>query len=371
METKKIILITGAGASVPFGLPTGARLLQLIQYALGDEVKDRTNDDSFPKREVRLATRLKRAGERATLHFDDYQKEGLLNYLKASGCPSIDAFMAAPDNAKEFGHLGKLVLASVLLDQEQYAHLGTGDWLGEIIDNQLVEADDKLYERVEKFVQKVGIITFNYDRTIEHWLWQRMIYGQKRSPREAHEILKLLSVTHVYGHLGDYVPKESVPGESPTGVKFGESLKTKLAAQSIELIGERGQDQDQNRDIQFRQNLLSNAKRIAFLGFGYDETNLRILGFEKTSGTSSFKDVKDAPVKFSGGTAYGMTDLQCKRTCLGERNKNGQDSFIWGTESETCLEFVRRYEVIEHIGPPESRVPFNFVSVSGRRGPMS
>jgi len=272
-----------------------------------------------------------------------------LDALKKSGIPSIDAFMAAPENANEFGQLGKLVLAKILLDQEQSAFLQTGDWLGEIIDNQLVEPEDDPIERVEKFVDKVGIITFNYDRTIEHFLWQRMVYGQRRELSEAWDILQRLSVSHVYGHLGAYRPSEKRPETDSQGVGFGDVTKAKIAAKSIELIGERGNtgNTTDNDAARTRQSLLSTAKRIAFLGFGFDEANLRILGLDKTWYDSRpLRDQRFPKPEFSGSSGYGMTDLQCRRTYFGDRNKG---NFVWGTESETCLDFVQRYEVVEHV----------------------
>jgi hypothetical protein len=123
---------------------------------------------------------------------------------------------------------------------------------------------------------KLSIITFNYDRSLEHYLFNSLLNWHGRSVDECIEKLAKIQIIHVYGQLGKipypqhgcraYRPLEEderkVPGE------------VRGAASGITLVHE------QASDLAEARKLLAAAERICFLGFSYNPLNLARLQLE-------------------------------------------------------------------------------------------
>jgi hypothetical protein len=117
---KKTVLILGAGASVPYGFPTGAELRRDILASLGNE------------------------GRFQNYHALGYtERHWLENFRRdfwRSQQPSIDAFLESrPDHLE----LGQLVIADFLMPNERRYDLHPEDWRTEG-DYQLLGINVKL-----------------------------------------------------------------------------------------------------------------------------------------------------------------------------------------------------------------------------------
>lgn len=65
---------------------------------------------------------------------------------------------------------------------------------------------DKLNTSFEEFDQnKISIITFNYDRSLEHSLFTALKNSYAKNDRDCASKLKNIPIVHVYGQLG-YLP---------------------------------------------------------------------------------------------------------------------------------------------------------------------
>src|SRR5690349_21098337 len=98
MSEKQIVFVLGAGASIPYGYPSGP---QLLQYILGIQKIDG------------LLEHLQQLGFGAGL-IEHFQTE-----LEESQWPSIDAFL---EHRNELREVGKAAIAGIILQRES---LGT------------------------------------------------------------------------------------------------------------------------------------------------------------------------------------------------------------------------------------------------------
>lgn len=249
MITKKTVLILGAGASYPFNL------------LLGDELK------------LAILNLTKNAATIWLNHGVDSQTT--INFhdaLSKCGLKSIDAFLR---DLPQFINLGKLTIAKCLLDHENsdllfapearrcesswYEHL-----FGEM--NDSFESFDK---------NNLSIITFNYDRSLEHFLHTSLCNSSGKGSVECTKKLKAIPIIHVHGQLG-YLPWQGTPCLNYGTASTVENVIT--AANGIKIIHE---DIDDSPEFQKACQLLEDAEKILILGLGYHEINLKRLKIHK------------------------------------------------------------------------------------------
>jgi len=171
---------------------------------------------------------------------------------------------------------------------------------------------DRLNAPLEDFQNnELSIISFNYDRSFEHRLFQSFTNthtdGETEKERaeklkKCKSVLNQLNIVHVYGCLGrlDWQVENS---ETPLKkVKYGAELRADwlvAAAENIKILPE--ESKTLSEEFQKARTLIANADALYFLGFGYDKTNMERLGIDAS--------VKPSKVM---GTAYGL-DYQRRR----------------------------------------------------------
>ena len=107
----KTVLVLGAGASIPFGFPSGCDLVDIIcTQLLSPPVQAKTRVEKlFTERRIRSFRILKDIFGAKTL-------SAFADKLLHSGETSVDAFLAYQE--KEFMDIGKAVIAASLLPCE-------------------------------------------------------------------------------------------------------------------------------------------------------------------------------------------------------------------------------------------------------------
>jgi hypothetical protein len=153
---------------------------------------------------------------------------------------------------------------------------------------------------LEKFPEnEVAFISFNYDRSLEHFLytslWTRFISRNKEIRANVKEFLPFPFI-HIYGQ----VDKPEWDGGSPYRDPFEIATIDKLK-KNIRVIGERTNDY-----VNELMKLYEWAEKIYLLGFGYADENLDAIGIRKfiiggTRGTRIY------------GTARGKTPDEINR----------------------------------------------------------
>jgi hypothetical protein len=145
-----------------------------------------------------------------------------------------------------------------------------GDWY-ELLYNMLTEGCT--FEEIT--FADLGITTFNYDRSLEHYLHTVLRNSYGKTDKEAADKLNELRLIHVYGSLGR-LPWQ--PGTAPV-VAYGRSGPDRLkhAAESLKILHETMRD---TSEFEEARGLIQQAQRVHFLGFGFHDANLERLGME-------------------------------------------------------------------------------------------
>lgn len=250
MITRKTLLILGAGASFPFGFPLGKQLADFLQHIVEDGA---------------FLSALLRFGK------TDNEIRLFSKAFQDSAIPSIDEFL---NHQPIWADVGKLAIAysivrcetpqGVVRDPAKQNH-GV-HWYGHLWDSMRGTWDDFNKNRI-------SVITFNYDRSLEYFLAKSLATTHGKSLAEGIQKVNELKIVHVHGMVGklsDSPPsdgsREYLNDTSP------DSLYT--AANGIQLIHEREKSADFL--VQIRE-LVEAAERICFLGFSYQPENVKLL----------------------------------------------------------------------------------------------
>jgi hypothetical protein len=244
MITRNTVLILGAGASMPFGYPSGISLVKTVVE------KIRTNEWT---------------GLLLELGFAAEEIENFRNSLARSGRTSIDAFI---EHRTEFMRIRKAAIARALVPYEAEPRLFELN----AETNWYLYLYGKMAAPWEEFgSNKLSVITFNYDRSIEHFLFTSLKNSYGKSDEQCTSVMRTVPIVHVHGQLG-YVPWQGEHGR-PYEPSF--SIRDlEIATNRIKIISE-----DIIEDPEFAQahTLIQNAQKIYFLGFGYNNTNMNRL----------------------------------------------------------------------------------------------
>jgi len=244
--TTSTVLVLGAGASCPYGFPTAKQLRNDIC-------------DAFSSRDT-PASRL--LGDNAA------PAEKFLEFRQAfwkSGTSSVDAFL---EGRPEFLDVGKLAIAYCLIPYEKEGNLYDppkpyGDWY--------LYLSERLKASFDEFENnKLSIITFNYDRSLDHYLFTSLLNWHGRSVDDCIEKFKNLPIIHVYGQLGRIpYPQRGCRQYLPLGEDEKKISGAVVgASQGITLLNEK------ESELEEVHNLLAAAERVCFLGFSYHPLNL-------------------------------------------------------------------------------------------------
>ncbi|MDD5326272.1 MAG: hypothetical protein PHY02_00475 [Phycisphaerae bacterium] len=263
------VLILGAGASIPYGFPSGKKLVEKICNML--------EDDSNNIYRLFLM-----------LGFSERIVRNFRETLAHSGQSSVDAFL---EHRKDFVDVGKVAIATALLPFEKTKKLFD---LG-MDENWYQYLFSILNTSFQEFGENdLSIITFNYDRSVEHYLFTSLRNTHGKSDKECAEKLNLIPIIHVHGKLGDleWKPEHRWPVQYDLSDPLDADMVGR-ASKSIKIIYE-----DIAEDNEFKQarQLLTKAARIYILGFGFNMTNLKRLGLLD----SDFRTVEIQ------GTAYNL-----------------------------------------------------------------
>ena len=264
MITQQTVFILGAGASKPYGYPTGYELRRLI---IEDFPKKAANDDFF----------------RHGLFFDDedmikrgkeeitYKAKKLSETFERSRTPSIDLFLS---RRREFDEIGRTAIAQIIFEKEKESKFEykmddiSQDWYSYLyrkMTETLTGPDS--YKNFSN--NKVSFITFNYDRSLEHFLYDALINSfDIPSPTIRVKDLFPFKFIHVYGKL------ENLDWEDKSGVKYDSYFIPKMV-ENIKIIYDNESNKSLIKDLREE---IDKARRIFFLGFGFAKENMQILG---------------------------------------------------------------------------------------------
>jgi len=198
---------------------------------------------------------------------------------------------------------------------------------------------NKLNASLNDFKQnRVGFISFNYDRSLEHFLFTSLQNTYNKSNDECAALLGQIPIIHVHGSLGklQWQDSKGIPYgtlETYTLLNVFNSTMALLASKQIKVIAE---DQSTSEEFKLAFKLLSEAERIYFLGFAYHPTSMERLGVQK---------IKRGSLMYEGSR---LMNSPLMGTCLGMEKAEisfVQEKWNMAIPDNMCdsLLFLRRY----------------------------
>lgn len=327
--TVKTLFVLGAGASKPYGMPLGSELRGKLLALTSPGVKP-----------TDMGTIV--AGSNGQ-PYDEAFTGKFHREFRDSATLSIDSFLA---RRTEYMELGKALIAILLLNAEQEAKLASGiegDWYSHFW--QRVSTNPwKTFD-----LSRYAIVTFNYDRTFEVFLIRAMMATYGKTYEECLAQLMSMDICHVYGDLGE-IPGKSEEFETMLAHGAREDLVRK-AYERIELMAEH---RNATAGVVRAREHVRSANRLVFLGFGYDDLNLKRLTPHDTRifvGEGTFEELPLPDQLF--GTVYGMASgakvlaYRNLRQAFGVESPNAsyraEGELIYKFVNASCLEALARW----------------------------
>ena len=318
MIARKTVLILGAGASIPLGFPSGRQLLTSVV-------------DGLRKPTAQLFQLLVACG------FDPTNIMLFRDALAKSGRPSVDVFL---EYRSEFLALGKTAIAAILTPYEIEANLYTAErnWY-EYLFRHLGPSRKDLAQG------NLSVVTFNYDRSFEHYLFEALRNSFNLSTTQALEYFDhgipnatvydhTIPIVHVYGKLGElpYVgsPDKTRAYQAPDAANL--PAVARAVGDGIKIMHEGGGGD--NLALGRAGQLIREADVICFLGFGYLEENLKRLRLDRRK-----------PDALVWGSAYGVGDGERAPILNFFGQHQGKVPIALGNPGQDVLEFLRQHPV--------------------------
>lgn len=280
MIRTKTTLVVGAGASTELQFPDGRELLQRI--AAGFDFQRLGTSLESPD----IAAMAKHVADLATqarVRKEDLVEAGQTIRAAARISNSIDAILEQHGDNPMALALGKLAIAHYTLAAEEASPLGsepkdpgdlpvrgTENWLfqlARVIVNGVPRA------KAELVFDNLSIVCFNYDRSIEHYLpWAlHLAFGMSLTDARV-LVTEKLKIVHPYGTPGRL---EWQKGDAPIAA-WGQVLPDDLhgVVEQVRTATERANQRNFQRQLTGE---ILQAKRLVFLGFGFDAMNTAML----------------------------------------------------------------------------------------------
>jgi hypothetical protein len=246
MVEEKTTIILGAGASKPYGLPLGVELRdKVIETATGP-----------------LPLVLSRLG----VDYNEFTE--FTRNLSRSGFSSVDAFL---EERSKWVEIGKLGIAVSLLGEEFSARdklfppkQPLDHWY-EILWGKLKTPSWSAFK-----TNKLSIVTFNYDRSLEAYLISVLNNNFGTKPATIASSLKNM-IIHVHGSLGP---------ATTYGAKLSVS-SIRTAADRIKIVHE---TESQAPEFTEARSRIADSENVLFLGFGFHPANMNKLDSFNPSG---------------------------------------------------------------------------------------
>ncbi len=305
------VFILGAGASAPYGYPVGSGLRDDICLNFKSDMS---------------ALRERSGGDLGEIEESIKSIAEFVDCFQNSRVKSIDRWLGLNGSYRE---IGKVAIVNAIMKCEHKTRLlfegkdKSPDWFS-VLFNEMMDG----VRRPEHFAyNQVGFITFNYDRVLEYLLFEsfRNAFSEV-SIEEIHRILSIIAIVHVYGCIDK-------PPWKKGNYNYGDSYVLPFLAEAktrIRTIGENTGNLDP-RENSIGDLLLKTAKKVFFLGFGYDSQNLEILGIPQR-----FKTGLESPAVFGTGYRLLPEEIETAQSNMGLTN--------WPTIKEfDCTELLRRY----------------------------
>jgi len=317
MSNKKTLFIIGAGASTEVNLPDGTGLKQEIANLLNIKFDrlgfTQTSGDCSIYRALQIyASQSKETTTKPYIEAAQHIQRAMPQAI------SIDNFIDSHKGNNKIELCGKLAIARAILEAEKnssifidnsnhYNRLDFGQlektWYTNFM--KLI-TENCTKDTVSKRLESVTLIIFNYDRCVEHYIYNFIQNYYDLDFAKTGDLVKKIEIYHPYGAVGALPWQCEKSKDYTQAVNFGSELEpNKLleVAQKIKTFTE-GTDPNSSEISSIRNNVV-NADNIVFLGFAYHELNMELLM------PNNFA-MNSAKFHWCFGTAKEISDANCE-----------------------------------------------------------
>ncbi len=269
---------------MPYRFPSGAQLKNWICQAV--------KDDDWIARELH-----------EKLGLDPTEIKDFARTFQHSHINSIDAFLL---KRPQFNEIGKFTIAAHLCKAEHPDSFDLAEdkehWY-RLLWNKMAADAHNVHDVIQNHVR---FISFNYDRSLERFLFGACKNTYGLSDDEAYKNSSSFRITHVYGLLGKF----HYVGDGKEHRAYDDQLTAttlRIAAEGIRLIPK---DRADDRNFQIARASLDRAERICFLGFGFDPTNCENLGL---TDVLNWKREQGKPLPLVFASTLGFTGAEVEQ----------------------------------------------------------
>lgn len=289
-------IIVGAGASVDLGLPTGNQLITTITRLADTLAKDRLSVGDQFEHELRSAAIELFKGHDARQRLQSYARRIRSSLWLAASIDNYINEQADPELAR----LGKfLIVASIIFHERKSFPVGAKQTFDRTAPNRLWDALGKdgqrrgfeylretwlvpffrtlrgkvSFDQFKSRLESLTLVVFNYDRSIEFFLYHAIRNYDDLSHDQACELIAKVDIIHPYSFAAP------LPWQYGGGLDNGDLESPDLAGillrdDSIRTFGEA----EAARRREDAQKAILHSRSVAFIGFGFLDINLNYLG---------------------------------------------------------------------------------------------
>jgi hypothetical protein len=305
MFRKDTVIILGAGASCDIGYPTGEQLIKdiinkrseilrrfclaridIIAPSLYDVIiRNSNNHITFTKMLandipinfnsfIRVPPTAELSSKEENLKKEFETARRFFQVLQDFNSISIDRFLSLHS---EFEAIGKFAIAYIIIEKEYIAKTqmtschptkDTKNWYRYLLDEITYCKPEEILEN------KLNIITFNYDLSLEYYLKKNLENNKYFKDHIAEFFLNTLTIHHVYGQVGKTLKDYKTDNYGKVVNFKGDTEKTNLQyiyknSHKIEVVLN---DKIVATDTKAKS-LINKANQIFILGYGFLREN--------------------------------------------------------------------------------------------------
>lgn len=336
---KQFVFVLGAGASADLKLPMGAQLTGQISTALNYD------QDSFNRvsgGDITLRQAFDRNRNTWARWYDAAKRIAAAMPL----APSIDNFVDAHRDDKVIAYCAKAAITRCILNAERNStiYVDPSNIYNSITFHNSINSWHPLFFRnltmyctesqLAARLKNIAVISFNYDRCFEHYLFHAIKTYYDLPDLEVAEILSHLEIYHPYGKVGT-LPHMGT--QKP--IRYGEEISPgDLLEISSQIRTFTESAIEDHVETERMREVLSGTEFLVFLGFAFHPLNVKLL-FPNEPLLGTINDGKRVL-----GTAVGssQSDLKIIKYDLAHRY-NCEDSAVELRNDLKCDELFREY----------------------------
>lgn len=367
MLRNKTTFILGAGASWHFGYPTGAELIQqMLDVGQHNEFIPQGGSHRSPKKSKLYKEFIQKLKSPGTINIDYFLSQNPA--FEKFGKILISTILKSYENIEAFD-IGAEIPVKLANEENRVYRRGTepdiesdesffkrieenlpkkevrGNWYNYLL--HMILHDCKNDQDIEKSINNLNVITFNYDLSLEYYALEQL---RKTEICKSHDKIfeqLLEKICHVYGRLykinkdnsfvqfntygtdrnylsGLYTNPEDlidrdnnilINAYAESNAKYNQANNNTHEDSILVIGGEKTSDRQESDDIKCARNDMFNSENIYILGYGFDDNNNDILELEKLENYSSSikrifitnynnRENINAKIKYLTGSAY-------------------------------------------------------------------